>query len=492
MQIRQTLSRNMAATGSGEGERGMKERLLDIRKKCKLISIRLPLLFVLGMIVIMTCVIVAVYLRFNNRMVDEYTRMAEGITKLMVRELDADRIDEYMEKNFEMPEYWDILDRFYELRDSYPDVLFMYVYRIKEDGGHVIFDLDSDSGGAADKPGDIYKLDESDIPYIEELCEGREVPAVTGKTQDGYLLTYFRPVYDSQGKYTCYACVDFSMDALHKKNLQFVLGAFGILLGLITVILLFNIYVMRRSITGPIDKMSKCTKEFAYDTEEERFRNIQIMEELDIYTRDEIGDLHGMFVNVMKESMLFMMNLNRAKNDIKDKEEEIGQIREKAYKDDLTGVGNKAAYKNEVEKLTGEIADGTAKFAIVMADINNLKYVNDTFGHEKGDDYIRGCCAIVCDVYMHSPVFRIGGDEFVVVLKKSDYGNRKRLLEETGALFEITYEQEGAQAWERYSASVGMAEFTAGDETVEQVFKRADEAMYAAKTEFKKKYGSYR
>ncbi|MBE5869979.1 MAG: GGDEF domain-containing protein [Lachnospiraceae bacterium] len=470
----------------------MREKILSFRKKCRLISIRLPLLLVVGMIVIMVCVIVTVYHRFNDRMIDEYERLAEGITSLMVRELDVDRIDEYIDKNFEMPEYRDILEHFYDLRDNYPDVLFLYVYRFDKEGGHVVFDLDSETGGAADAPGDIYELDEATLPYEKQLCAGESVPAMTGKTPDGYLLSYFRPVYDSQGKCMCYACVDFSMDKLHRENIRFVLSSLGILFVVITVVLWINISVMRKSITGPINKMSKCTKKFAYDTEEERFGNIQIMEELDIYTRDEIEDLHGMFVNVMKESMLYMMNLNWAKNDIKDKEEEIGQIRRKAYKDDLTGVGNKAAYTNEVEKLTQEIADGTARFAIVMVDINNLKYVNDTFGHERGDDYIRGCCAIVCDVYMHSPVFRVGGDEFAAILTKGDYTNRKRLSEEIAALFEITYEQENAQAWERYSASVGMAEFRAEDESVEQVFKRADEAMYAAKTEFKKKYGSYR
>ena len=163
-----------------------------------------------------------------------------------------------------------------------------------------------------------------------------------------------------------------------------------------------------------------------------------------------------------------------------------------AYKDALTSVGNKAAYNRELENLAQDIELKNVLFAIVMIDINNLKYINDTFGHEAGDKYIKGCCGIICKTYRHSPVFRIGGDEFVVVLKNRDYVKRFMLYTKIGMSFMQAYGKNSKKPWERYSASVGMAEYELGDESAEAVFKRADALMYENKMQFKAKHGSYR
>ena len=75
-----------------------------------------------------------------------------------------------------------------------------------------------------------------------------------------------------------------------------------------------------------------------------------------------------------------------------------------------------------------------------MADINNLKYVNDTYGHELGDEYIKGCCRIICNIFEESQVYRIGGDEFVVILKDSDYFCRVMLMDDLEFEFDKAYE----------------------------------------------------
>ena len=75
-------------------------------------------MFVASAIIIMLAVISAVYLRFYNRMIEQYTRMGEGVTQLMVNAFDGDKVDEYIEKNFELPEYVDTVNYFYTLRDN--------------------------------------------------------------------------------------------------------------------------------------------------------------------------------------------------------------------------------------------------------------------------------------------------------------------------------------------------------------------------------------
>ena len=158
----------------------------------------------------------------------------------------------------------------------------------------------------------------------------------------------------------------------------------------------------------------------------------------------------------------------------------------------LTGVGSKAAYLKKIEELNRALAEGDTQFAMVMVDMNNLKYVNDAYGHKAGDLYIKGCCSMVCNAFKHSPVFRIGGDEFIVILQGSDHAARLEIFEKLKKEFEESYANEEADPWCRYSAAMGMAEYASDDNTVELVFKRADKAMYANKMKFKTEHGGYR
>lgn len=105
-----------------------------------------------------------------------------------------------------------------------------------------------------------------------------------------------------------------------------------------------------------------------------------------------------------------------------------------------------------------------------------------TYGHEKGDASIKRICGIVCETFDHSPIFRIGGDEFAVILINNDLEAVDSLV----ARFKKTlseYENNAAlEPWEQVSAAIGYAVFEEGvDSTANDVFKRADANMYADK-----------
>ena len=213
---------------------------------------------------------------------------------------------------------------------------------------------------------------------------------------------------------------------------------------------------------------------------------------MNIHTGDEIETVYEMLKNVATDSYMATANLSLAINDILDKDEQISEISKQAYQDSLTNVGSSSAFRRECEMLDEEIEEDMAKFGLIIFDINNLKYVNDTCGHDRGNDYIKGCCKIICEHFKHSPVFRIGGDEFAVVLRSGDYAEREELLRAVEEEFEKAYHNPDARPWERYSASAGIAVFTPGDGSVHQVLKRADEQMYAVKEEFHRSHGNYR
>ena len=151
--------------------------------------------------------------------------------------------------------------------------------------------------------------------------------------------------------------------------------------------------------------------------------------------------------------------------------------REMVNRDSLTGVKSKHAYVETERAINEAIASAAAEpFAMVICDVNGLKAVNDTQGHAAGDELIRSASREICNIFTHSPVFRYGGDEFVVILRGRDYADRVSLARRLAA---------ENQAHSQFGGAViacGVAEFDAGqDENVEAVFLRADAAMYENK-----------
>lgn len=152
-----------------------------------------------------------------------------------------------------------------------------------------------------------------------------------------------------------------------------------------------------------------------------------------------------------------------------------------ALVDSLTGVKNKRAYAQAEKKMNESIREGlTEPFAIAVCDINSLKMINDTMGHKAGDEYIKEACTEICNIFKHSPVFRVGGDEFAVLLIGQDYRMRTQLLADLAAVNQRNIATGGV------IIATGVSDFDPEkDETISAVFNRADSAMYNNKKELK-------
>ena len=120
-------------------------------------------------------------------------------------------------------------------------------------------------------------------------------------------------------------------------------------------------------------------------------------------------------------------------------------------------------------------------FAIVVCDINGLKQINDTEGHQAGDEYIRACADLICHIFAHSPVFRIGGDEFVVFVRGGDYAFKGPLFEKLRKQVLLNRNTKGKPV-----IASGISAFDPlNDHKVSEVFVRADKMMYKNKRELK-------
>jgi len=176
--------------------------------------------------------------------------------------------------------------------------------------------------------------------------------------------------------------------------------------------------------------------------------------------------------------------LENIEDEIQEREERernLHSAQRMARLDILTGIRNKNAFAEYTEEFRIKISSALEHlhFGIVMCDMNDLKLINDTRGHSFGDEALMRTSRMICEIYEHSPVFRIGGDEFVVILDGRDYNDRESLLEKLR-------EESLANKRSRSDPVVasGMAIFEVGD-TFDSVLDRADQEMYVNKKELK-------
>ncbi len=160
---------------------------------------------------------------------------------------------------------------------------------------------------------------------------------------------------------------------------------------------------------------------------------------------------------------------------------EMEDAQRKAFRDGLTGVKNKLAYLESLRDLEMQAGKNSLEgYGVVVFDLNGLKEINDTLGHEAGDEYLKSASSLICSFYKHSPVYRIGGDEFVVILQGSDFDDRENIKTRFDRQIDENL-RSGAVV-----VSSGMAVFDSViDESYTEVFIRADKEMYERKTALK-------
>ncbi len=176
-----------------------------------------------------------------------------------------------------------------------------------------------------------------------------------------------------------------------------------------------------------------------------------------------------------------LSNWNYVKRCENEANEELGKVKTIAYRDPLTGVKSKHAFMEREFEIQKQIDSREADdFAVLLCDVNGLKHVNDTLGHKAGDDYIKQAAAIICENFKHSPVFRTGGDEFVVLLNGQDYPDREDLVAGFNKVAEDNIKSG------KVVISAGLADYDSEvDDTFHEVIEKADKLMYARKLELK-------
>ena len=205
-------------------------------------------------------------------------------------------------------------------------------------------------------------------------------------------------------------------------------------------------------------------------------------------------DVKVTFVDLIKEHMLVVLTVItliiliylillyrsiRAEKKARKEEHMVNDLNKRVFVDALTAVRNRGAYNYRIQELQDQLDHGEQlEFAIGVFDCDNLKQVNDLHGHDKGDIYLMAASRLISEVFRNSPVYRIGGDEFAVILQYEDYQNR----DELASLFEEKQKAVNVSAescWDEIRVALGIAVYDpAIDLSVNDTSRRADKIMY--------------
>lgn len=186
-------------------------------------------------------------------------------------------------------------------------------------------------------------------------------------------------------------------------------------------------------------------------------------------------------VSVLALAAVLLVQYGKLSRDKLEAEKETSRaFHTMANTDSLTGIRNKHAYAENEAIIDQQIQSGALeKLAVVVGDINGLKFVNDTQGHAAGDQLIRDASALICKAFPHGAVFRIGGDEFVILLQGEGFDTMGPVIEALNRQVEANIQADAVVI------SVGYATLTPEDRRLRDVFERADNMMYERKMELK-------
>ena len=218
---------------------------------------------ILGILIMSAAFILISYKTFRDVEIQDCENYTKGLTSLIAREIiDVNDIDGYLEQGRAYPGYDEVERKLYHLRDAYPDVVYLYVYQMREDGCHVVFDLDTEKFKASE-PGSVETYFPAFQKYIPDLLAGRAVPSVDSNEVYGHVLSVLTPLYDENGVCKCYVGADCSMDQLSHYVWDIIRQIAYFFLVVLAIVLIVFIFVTDR---GVVKKMKSLENRAYLDT----------------------------------------------------------------------------------------------------------------------------------------------------------------------------------------------------------------------------------
>jgi response regulator RpfG family c-di-GMP phosphodiesterase len=287
------------------------EKLAEVRRaRCRKISLGTKIIAVLMLAFVTIAVGVTgiSLMLFQNFSKEQHSDLSRGVARMAASVIDADRVSEYLEKGEAAEGYLETKEMLQKIRDTYSDVEYLYVYQIREDGCHVVFDLDTEEM-PGEEPGTVIDFDPAFEPYLDQLLRGENIDTIVSNDTYGWLLTEYEPVYDSKGNCVCYAASDIAMNDVRRYEVDFFVKLASLFLGFFALLLAIGLWLSTYHLVYPINSMAYAASAFAYNSEEAREQNVEQIRELDIHTGDELENLYLAFAKTTEDSARYFVEM---------------------------------------------------------------------------------------------------------------------------------------------------------------------------------------
>lgn len=360
-----------------------------------------------------------------------------------------------------------------------------YVYGVRAVGEReFVFTIDPSFG----TPGAFGQ----EIGYTDALYAASKgepaVDEVPYEDEWGRFYSAYSPIFNSAGDVVGMVSVDFSAQwyedqlATHARTALFI-GGMSLLVGALVVLLIMSRYRKRfRMLYQQLTELAADVESLTLEVAPRAAaRNGADMQREGVAANGSNGaeddiDALGQKIRAMQGEL----------------RESIARVRDQAYTDALTGVGSMTSYTEAVGAYNEGIAGGDAAFSVAVFDINGLKETNDSFGHERGDELIIAAVGAITKVFAADCAYRIGGDEFVVLLDGLGADEvAGKFSEFDDVLTDVNRAPERAGL--PVSVSKGAATYRPGEDAgFRDVLRRADQEMYHDKAAYYATHGDRR
>ncbi|HFC30502.1 MAG TPA: GGDEF domain-containing protein [Oceanospirillales bacterium] len=154
-----------------------------------------------------------------------------------------------------------------------------------------------------------------------------------------------------------------------------------------------------------------------------------------------------------------------------------------ANTDELTGILNRRSFTSFLKFEFKKAQSRPEPFALLIIDIDFFKNINDSYGHQVGDEILKCLAKLMKESFRQADkVCRWGGEEFAILLPYTTLNNAQTVAEKIRASVEnSSFDNNGVEI--KYTISVGISEFLSSDKSLDDIIKRTDDALYKAKNE---------
>lgn len=443
-------------------------------------------IFIIALCVLLSIANLSLY---KSYVYDDYRGYIRDILDYTISHIDGDDLKVCIDTGKESAKYKETLLFMDNLMDHFEDIHYFYAVLPlnANDTGNVMSVLSAERyyDRYVETEGNLYlgwisddEYDSETASQLLDIMKGDKITYFEEKTEWGTDYTGALPIRDSSGNSIAILAVDIDISFL--KGMISRYATVNICIISLAGVIFIGLFILWsiRNITRPIKKLEQSAVGFVDRSHGQRDISALSFDAPEMDTNNEIKSLSDAVVRMTEDMRDYV-------SDIISAEQHAADMQALAKRDALTGIRNKTAYDDEIKRIARIIENGETKVGIAVVDLNFLKQTNDTYGHDKGNLAIIKLCKIVCSVFEHSPVFRIGGDEFAVILLDHDYDHCDELVERFNAQVERLSEDETLQPWERVSAAIGVALLEGPADNPDSLFKRADHMMYDRKKAMK-------